>query len=137
MLDEEKILQSYRHIAVVGASNNPDRASYRVFQYLSERGYNVIPINPTLPEVLGRKCYPSLSAVPPPVEVVDIFRRSEAVMPIVEEAIKTGVKVIWMQQGVINEAAAARARAAGLIVMMDKCMRTEHALMIERANWEQ
>ncbi len=136
MLDEEKILQEYRNVAVVGASNNPDRASYRVFQYLAERGYNVIPINPTLTELLGRKSYPSLETVPAPIEVVDIFRRAEDVMPIIEDAIKVGAKAVWMQQGIVNEAAATRAKAAGLMVVMDKCMRTEHALMVERSNWK-
>jgi predicted CoA-binding protein len=126
-----KILKSFRNIAVVGVSANEDKPSYGVFRYLLASGYNVIPVNPTVQEVLGRKCYPSLSAIPEKVEIVDIFRKSEDVPPIVEEAIKIGAKAVWMQQGIVNEAAAARAEAAGLLVVMDKCMRKEHMHMIE------
>jgi hypothetical protein len=126
-----KILKSFRNVAVVGVSANEDKPSYAVFRYLMASGYNVIPVNPTVQEVLGRKCYPSLSAIPEKVEVVDIFRKSEDVPPIVEEAIKIGAKAVWMQQGIINDAAADRAQAAGLLVVMDKCMRKEHMHMIE------
>jgi len=129
---EEKILKEYRTVAVVGASSNPEHPSFIVFSYLSEHGYDVIPVNPNEREILGMTCYPSLSSVPEKVEVVDIFRRSEAVMPIIEEAIKIGAKAIWMQEGVINEAAAARAREAGLLVVMDKCMRKQHISLMRR-----
>src|SRR4030042_905820 len=123
---EEKILKEYRMVAIVGASSNPERPSFRVARYLSEHGYNVIPVNPNERDILGMTCYPNLSSIPEKVEVVDIFRKSEAVRPIVDEAIKIGAKVIWMQEGVINEEAAAKARNAGLLVVMDRCMRKEH-----------
>ncbi len=123
---ETKILNQYRTVAIVGASPNPERPSYRVASYLMEHGYQVIPVNPNAPVVLGNTSYPDLSSIPEKVEVVDIFRKSEEVMPIVEEAIKIRAKVVWMQEGVINEEAAAKARGAGLLVVMDKCMLKEH-----------
>ena len=129
---EEKILKEYRTVAIVGASSNPGRPSFRVVRYLSEHGYNVIPVNPNERDILGMTCYPNLSSIPEKVEVVDIFRKSEAVMPVVEEAIKVGAKAIWMQEGVINEEAAARAREAGLLVVMDKCMRKQHISLMRR-----
>jgi predicted CoA-binding protein len=129
---EDKILTEYRTVAVVGASSAPERPSFRVLRYLSEHGYHVIPVNPNEREILGMTCYPNLSSIPEKVEVVDIFRKPEAVMPIVEEAIKIGAKVIWMQEGVINEAAAAKARDAGLLVVMDKCMRKQHISLMRR-----
>jgi predicted CoA-binding protein len=124
---EEKILNSSRTVAVVGLSSKPDRPSYKVASYLREQGYRIIPVNPTEKEILGGLCYPNLASIPESVDVVDIFRRSEEVPPIVEEAIKIGAKAVWMQEGVINEEAAARAREAGLMVVMDKCMRKELA----------
>src|SRR4030042_581189 len=123
---EDKILTEYRNIAVVGLSPNPERPSHQIASYLAEQGYNIIPVNPSAQQILGRTSYPDLSSIPEPVEVVDIFRRSEEVMSIVEEAIKVGTKAIWMQEGVINKEAAAKAREAGLMVVMDKCMRKEH-----------
>lgn len=129
---EAKILREYRNIAVVGVSPKPDRPSYRVASYLAEHSYNVIPVNPNAQQILGKPCYPSLSAIPEPVEVVDIFRRAEDVMPIVEEAIKIGAKVVWMQEGIINEPAASRAREAGLRVVMDKCMLKEHQRLTQK-----
>lgn len=123
---ETKILNQYRTVAIVGASPNPERPSYRVASYLMEHGYQVIPVNPNAPVILGNSSYPDLSSIPEKVEVVDIFRKSEEVMPIVEEAIKIRAKVVWMQEGVINEEAAAKARDAGLLVVMDKCMLKEH-----------
>lgn len=123
---EADILKKYRNVAVVGASSNPERPSFRVVRYLSKHGYDLIPVNPNEREILGMTSYPSLSSISGKVEVVDIFRRSEDVMPIVDEAIKGGAKVIWMQEGVINEDAAAKARDAGLLVVMGKCMRKEH-----------
>jgi len=122
----EKILNNYRTVAIVGASPNPERASYKVASYLMEHGYHVIPVNPRAPIVLGKTSYPDLSSIPEKVEVVDIFRKSREVMPIVEEAIKIGAKAVWMQEGVINEKAAAKVRDAGLLVVMDKCMLKEH-----------
>lgn len=117
------------NIAVVGLSDKPERDSHRVASYLQKEGYRIIPVNPALKEVLGEKCYPDLSSIPPEVklDVVDVFRRAEVVLPIVEEAIRRGnVKTIWMQEGVVNEEAASRARSAGLEVIMDKCIKKEH-----------
>jgi predicted CoA-binding protein len=128
---EREILNKYRSIAVVGASANPERPSYQIASYLMEQGYQVYPVNPNAREILGRPSYPSLSSIPDAVEVVDIFRRSEDVVPIIDEAIKIGAKAVWMQEGVINEAAAAKARGAGLLVVMDKCIREEHEHLSE------
>ncbi|MBN2099900.1 MAG: CoA-binding protein [Dehalococcoidia bacterium] len=100
-----------------------------MFSYLREQGYRVIPVNPLFSQVLGETSYPDLVAIPEKVDVVDIFRRAEDVPPVVDQAISIGAKVVWMQQGVVNEAAASRAREAGLQVVMDKCMRKEHLRM--------
>jgi hypothetical protein len=116
---------------MVGASANPEKPSNIVFRYLMTHGYNVIPVNPTIKEVEGKKCYANLSAIPEKVEVVDIFRRSEDIPPIVDEAIKIGAKAVWMQEGIINDAAAEKANSAGLLVVMDKCMRKEHIRLSE------
>ena len=124
---EDKILTDFRVVAVVGASSNPKRPSNQVAAYLIENGYRVIPVNPNSAEIFGEKCYPDLASITEKVDVVDIFRRSEDVMPIVDEAIKIGARAVWMQEGVINEEAAAKARDAGLLVVMDKCMLKEHS----------
>ena len=126
MSTEEVILNSSRVIAVVGLSPKPDRPSYRVANYLKENGYKIIPVNPKAREILGGPSYPNLSSIPEPVDVVDVFRRSEEVLAIVGEAIKIGAKAVWMQEGVINKEAAARAKEAGLLVVMDRCMLKEH-----------
>ena len=126
MSTEEEILKSSRVIAIVGLSPKPERPSCRVASYLKRKGYKVIPVNPREEEILGETSYPDLSSIPEPIDVVDIFRRPEDVPAIVEDAIKTGAKAVWMQEGVINEEAAARAREAGLKVVMDKCMMKEH-----------
>jgi len=126
MSTEEKILKTYRKVAVVGLSPKPDRPSHRVASYLKGQGYRIIPVNTYEKEILGETCYPHLSSIPEPVDVVDIFRRSEAVLPIVEDAIKIGAKAVWMQEGVINEEAASLAKEAGLLVVMDRCMLKEH-----------
>ncbi len=128
----EKILKEYRTVAVVGASSNPERPSQRVASYLAQHGYNIIPVNPREQQVLGKTCYPNLSSIPEKVEVVDIFRRAEEVMPVVEEAIKIGAKAVWMQEGIINEEAAEKARAAGLLVVMNKCMLKEHTSLSQK-----
>ena len=130
---EEKILTEYHNIAVVGASSNPERDSYKVASYLTEHGYHVIPVNPNTHEILGKTSYPDLSSIPEEVEVVDIFRRSEEVMPIVDEAIKIGARVAWMQKGIINEEAAAKAKDAGLLVVMNKCMHEEHKRLTQKS----
>jgi len=124
--DVQRILETTKTIAVVGLSDKPDRDSYQVAAYLQQQGYRIIPVNPRAKEVLGEKAYASLREIPEPVEVVQIFRRSEEVLPIVEDAIAAGAKVIWMQSGIVNEEAAARAEAAGLKVIMDACMRSAH-----------
>jgi predicted CoA-binding protein len=132
------ILESYRTVAVVGLSSNPDKPSYRVAQYLQSVGYRIIPVNPFVDEVLGEKGYRSLLDVPEAIDIVDVFRPAEAVPAIVEEAIqlKNRVghpKVVWMQLGIVNEEAARRAKAAGFTVVMDRCMMMEHKrLSMER-----
>ena len=125
--DRLRILETYRRVAMVGLSPNPFRPSHYVAIYLLAEGYDVVPVNPRENTILGRKSYGSLTEIPGPVEVVDIFRDPAAVPAVVEEAITVGAKVIWMQLGVIHEEAAARARAAGLEMVMDRCMKIEHA----------
>jgi len=122
-----EILKKYTTVAVVGLSPKPYRASYSVAAYLQQKGYRIIPVNPGHNSILNETCYPSLSAIPEPVEIVDIFRRSEHILPIVEEAIRIQAKVIWMQSGIVNQTAAQRALDAGLDVVMDACMKVEHA----------
>ncbi|MBI2578317.1 MAG: CoA-binding protein [Candidatus Aenigmarchaeota archaeon] len=128
-MEPEEILKKFRVIAVVGCSRNAEKPSHRVPAYLKERGYKIIPVNPGAEEILGEKCYPSLLDVPDEIDVVDIFRPSQDVGPVVDDAIKKDVKVVWMQSGIINEKAAEKARAAGLAVIMDKCMMIEHEKM--------
>jgi uncharacterized protein len=122
----KEILETYRTIAVVGLSSEPWRASYSVSQYMQDVGYRIIPVNPNESEVLGEKAYPSLDDVPVPFEIVDIFRRPEYVPDIVEAAIRRKAKAIWMQFGVGNDHAAARARAAGLEVFVEQCILQDH-----------
>jgi predicted CoA-binding protein len=126
-----EILSRYRRVAMVGLSSNPYRPSHFAAIYLLTQGYEVTPINPGEREILGRKSYPSVTALaevnPGAIEIVDIFRHPADVPPVVEEAIEVGAKVVWMQLGVINEAAARRAVEAGLDVVMDRCMKIEHA----------
>jgi predicted CoA-binding protein len=123
------LLRSARTIAVVGLSDKRYRPSHGVARYMQKAGYRIIPVNPLVPEILGEKCYPDLESVPEPVDIVDIFRRSEYVPAIVESAIRIGAKAVWMQEGVIHEEAAARAREAGLTVVMDRCLLKEHMRM--------
>jgi predicted CoA-binding protein len=124
--DAETILRTFRRIAVVGVSDRPERPSYYVSRYLIDVGYDVVPVNPLLTRVHERPCYPDLRAISAPVEVVDIFRRSELVPPVVDDAIAIGAKAVWMQDRVVHEAAAATARAAGLLVVMDRCILRDH-----------
>jgi uncharacterized protein len=128
MDDALLILKQAKVIAVVGLSDKPERPSYDVASYLMQHGYEIVPVNPNIREWKGIKAYPSLSAIPKDVkvDVVDIFRRSEEVGPVVDEAISIKAKAVWMQLGVMDEKAASRARAAGLKVVMDKCMKIEH-----------
>lgn len=123
---EADILKSSRVVAVVGLSSNPERPSYQVASYLKGQGYRIIPVNPRENRVLGEVAYPDLYSIPELVDVVDVFRRPEEIPAIVQQAIKIGAKAVWMQEGIVNEAAAAQAREAGLLVVMDKCMLKEH-----------
>jgi len=122
-----RILERYKRIAMIGLSANSFRPSHFAAIYLLAHGFDVTPVNPREKEILGRRSYASLRDVPPPIEIVDIFREPSAVPSIVEDAIAVGAKVIWMQLGVINEEAAERARQAGLEVVMDRCIKIEHA----------
>ena len=120
------LLEKYRTIAVVGLSSQRSRPSHSVTAYMQSQGYRIIPINPHETEVLGERAYARLQDVPEPVEIVDVFRRSEHVAVVVEDAIEIGAKVLWLQEGVVDEEAAARARRAGLEVVMDLCILKEH-----------
>ena len=120
------LLRNARTIAVVGLSNKPMRASHGVSQYMQDAGYRIIPVNPHEREVLGEKAYARLEDVPEHIDIVDVFRRSEYVPAIVEAAIRVGAGAVWMQEGVVHEAAAAQAQAAGLTVVMDRCILKEH-----------
>ena len=121
-----KLLQNSKTIAVVGISDNPMRPSFGVSEYMQQRGYRIIPVNPQLPEVLGEKCYAALDEIPEKIDIVNIFRRPEFVPEIVEEAIRLKIPALWMQEDVVDEEAAAKARAAGIFVVMDKCILKEH-----------
>ncbi len=120
------ILKNAKTIAVVGISSKPQRASFGVSEYLKNAGYTIIPVNPQETEVHGLKCYASVEDVPGSIDVVDVFRRSEDVPPIADGAIRKGAKVLWLQQGIVNEVAGEKARAAGLFVVMDACTLVEH-----------
>ncbi|HSB90053.1 MAG TPA: CoA-binding protein [Anaerolineales bacterium] len=130
--DVRELLRRTRTIAVVGLSTDPAKASYGVSRYMKERGYRVIPVNPGAQEILGEKAYPNLTAIPEPVDIVDIFRPSPAVPPIVEEAIRIGAKAVWMQEGISHAEAAQRAEAAGLAVVQDRCIMKEHFRLLAR-----
>jgi uncharacterized protein len=122
-----QILQKTQSIAVIGLSPKENRPSNLVGRYLIDAGYSVVPVNPGHTEILGKKCYSNLIDIQEQIDIVDIFRRPEDIMPIVEEAIAIGAKVIWMQLGIINQQAAARARQAGLTVIMDRCIKIDHS----------
>jgi hypothetical protein len=126
LLGEAKI------IAVVGLSSNPMRTSFGVSEYLQDRGYRIIPVNPRETEVLGEKCYPSLLEVPESIDIVDIFRRAETVPEVVDQAIQKGTRCIWMQESVVHAEAGAKAEAAGISVVMDLCILKEHRRLIRR-----
>jgi len=121
-----RILKSSKTIAVVGLSPKEHRPSHQVAAYLLAAGYTIIPVNPGQDFILGLRCYPNLQAIPEPVDLVDIFRRPETVLAVVEEAIAIKARYIWMQEGIINEEAAAKAEAAGLEVIMDRCTKIDH-----------
>ena len=126
----KNILQSAKTIASVGLSSNPAKESFGIAAYLKGQGYRVIPVNPTTAEVFGETSYPDLESVPENIDVVQVFRKPEDVPPVVDSAIKVGAKVVWMQEGIVNEEAAQKAREAGLQVVMDACMRVTHRRLI-------
>ena len=131
MQTAEDMIRQAKVIAVVGLSPREERPSNGVARYLKESGYRIIPVNPQFAgdTLLGELCYPDLGSIPEPVDVVDIFRRPDDVPPVVDDAVAIGAKAVWMQEGIVNEAAAAVAREAGLGVVMDKCMLKEHQRM--------
>jgi len=130
-----RILKESRVLAVVGLSANWHRPSYFAAKYMLEHGYRVIPVNPQYQEVLGQKCYASLRDIPEKIDLVDVFRKSADVMPVAEDAIAIGAKVLWQQLGVRNAEAAARAQAAGLETVMDRCVKIEHGRLFGGLNW--
>ena len=130
-----RILSENRVIAMVGLSANWYRPSYFAAKYMLDHGYRVIPVNPAYREVLGQRCYPTLRDIPEPVELVDCFRQSAETMPLADDAIAIGAKVLWMQIGVVNDAAAAKARGAGLEVVMNRCVKIEYARLFGGLNW--
>ena len=135
MAEIQEILAEARTIAVVGLSPKPERDSHRVAAYLQRRGYRILPVNPGHARLLDETCYPRLSAIPPdqPIDIVNLFRRSELVGPHVDEAIaRGGVKMIWMQFGIVDQAAARRAEGAGIRVVMDRCLMVDHAALFGR-----
>jgi predicted CoA-binding protein len=127
-----KALKGTRVIAVVGLSDKPDRPSYQVARYLQENGYRIIPVNPMISEVLGQKSYPDLTSIPERVDMVDVFRKSEDVPPIAEQAVNTAPKYFWMQEGIENEEAKESLESKNITVIMDRCIKKEHARYIEK-----
>lgn len=128
--DLRRLLAGARRIAVVGMSKNPGKDAHRIPRYLIEAGYDVVPVNPTADEILGLKSYRSLREVPGPIDIVDVFRPSGDVPPVVEDAVAVQARAVWMQTGIRNEAAAERARRAGLAVVQDRCMMVEHRRLL-------
>jgi len=124
--DEIRKIYSLKNIAVVGMSKNPDKAAHYVPKYLHEQGYNIIPVNPTTSEILGKTCYSSLLDIPDEVDIVDVFRPSDQVKPVIEESVKIRPKVIWLQEGIHNPEAEAIAQKAGINVVYNRCMLAEH-----------
>ena len=129
-----RILTNYKRVAIVGLSAEWSRPSNFVGKYLLEHGFEVIPVNPKYDEILGQKCYPDLASIPTPVDIVDLFQRAERVPPFVDDAIAIGAKVVWMQLGIVHEAAAQKARDAGLEVVMDRCIKIEYARLFGGLN---
>lgn len=128
----KELLRNCRSIAVVGLSAQPDRPSHRVAAYLQAQGYQVIPVNPQLDTVLGERCYPDLAAIGQPVDLVDVFRKPQDCLPVAQAAVALGAKALWLQLGVVDEAAARTAQAGGLTVVMDRCLMVEHARLLGR-----
>jgi predicted CoA-binding protein len=125
------ILENHRTVAIVGLSPKPERDSYKVAKYLKEKHYRIVPVNPGQKEILGEKSYPNLKAIPFPVDIVDVFRKPDAIPPIVDDAIEIGAKTVWMQLGLAHNQAADKARKAGLEVVMNKCIKIEHMNMLK------
>jgi uncharacterized protein len=130
----KQILENAKIIAVVGLSDNPDRTSYMVSEAMQNNGYRIIPVNPNAEQILGEKCNASLTDIPEQIDIVNVFRRSEFIVPIAEEAIKAKAKVLWLQQGVYNEEAASLASKQGLAVIMDRCIKVEHSILLPKRN---
>jgi predicted CoA-binding protein len=130
-----RILAQTRTIAVVGLSANWYRPSYFAAKYMQDHGYRIVPVNPAYAEVLGERCYPSLAAIPGPVDMVDCFRKSEEIVPLAHAAVAKGANVLWMQLGIRNDEAARIANAAGLDVVMDRCVKIEHARILGGLHW--
>lgn len=129
-----RILNDYKRVAIVGLSADWSRPSNFVGKYLLEHGFEVIPVNPKYDEILGQKCYPDLARIPTPVDIVDLFQKPERIPPFVDAAIDIGAKVVWMQLGIVHEEAAAKARTAGLEVVMDRCIKIEYARLFGGLN---
>lgn len=129
-----RILTQYRRIAMVGLSADWSRPSNFVAKYLLEHDFDVIPVNPRYDEILGQKCYPDLAAIPTPVDIVDLFQKAERIPPFVDAAIDMNAAIVWMQLGIVHESAADKARAAGLTVVMDRCMKIEYARLFGGLN---
>jgi predicted CoA-binding protein len=125
------ILKNSKTVAVVGISPKAERDSHKVAGYLKEQGFTIVPVNPGQKKILGETCYPNLQAIPFPVDMVNIFRKPEAIPPIVEDAIEIGAKVVWMQLGIAHNKAAEKARKSGLTVVMNKCIKTEYMSMLK------
>ncbi len=130
-----RILRTHRRVAVVGLSADWFRPSHFVAKYLQQHGYRVVPVNPRYDSILGERCYARLEDIPEPIDMVDVFRRTDDVGPIADSAIAIGARCLWQQIGVKNEAAAAKARAAGLDTVMDRCVKIEHARLFGGLNW--
>lgn len=128
----KEILRDAGNIAVVGLSDNPDRTSHMVAKAMQDRGYRIIPVNPNASEILGETCYPSLTDIPEPVDIVNVFRRSEHTVPVAEEAVRIKAKVLWLQLGIANEEAARICESAGMEVIMDRCIKVEEAVLKPR-----
>jgi predicted CoA-binding protein len=126
----KRILTTIKTVASVGVSSSKEKPSYGIFEYLGAHGYEMIPVNPSTPEIQGRKTFPDLASIPEKIDAVQIFRKPEDVPPVVDQAIQIGAKVVWMQEGVINEEAARQAEAAGLLVVMNRCMRETHRRLL-------
>lgn len=127
--DIEKLLKQVSSIAIVGLSPKENRPSNIVARYLKEAGYTIYPVNPGQKEILGETCYPDLLSVPHKIDVVDIFRRSEEILPIVEDAVAVGARAVWMQQGITNDSGAKLARNNGIFVVMDRCIKIDHTTL--------